>query len=251
MIGAGNVATHLALALKKAGHDIISVFSATEDSAKFLAEQVASEWTNDLKSIPGKADFYIVSVRDNALEGVVSEIQIMHGMIMHTTGSVGLDIFEGRFEDYGVFYPFQTFRKEQLMDMGSVPLLIESNSAEGLVRIRDLAESIASRVIDFSSEQRQNLHLTAAFACNFTNYMVSVAEALLEEHHIDRALILPLMEETFRKIMLGPAREMQTGPAVRGDTVTMKKHLNLLEKHPEWQKLYNFMSELIQKNDKL
>jgi hypothetical protein len=38
-----------------------------------------------------------------------------------------------------------------------------------------------------------------------------------------------------------PAR-MQTGPATRGDHATVKKHLDLLASHPDWQQLYQFLS---------
>ena len=48
-----------------------------------------------------------------------------------------------------------------------------------------------------------------------------------------------------------PAAENQTGPAVRGDTKTIEKHIALLKNHPEWKKLYTFMSQLIQNDDKL
>jgi len=251
MIGAGNVATHLARALHAAGHHITSVFSATEESAQLLAGQVRALWTNSLSELPDKADAFIISVRDNALEEVVAGLRVRKGTVMHTTGSVGMDILKDRFAAYGVLYPFQTFRKEQEMEMKEVPMLIEAGSGKDLTLIRDLAGSISSRVMDFNSEQRLNLHLTAAFACNFTNYMVSIAEEILEEHHIDRSLLQPLLDETFRKFALGPAADMQTGPAVRGDTKTIEIHTDLLKNHPEWQKLYTFMSQLIQNDDKL
>ncbi|HDR67478.1 MAG TPA: DUF2520 domain-containing protein [Bacteroidaceae bacterium] len=251
MVGAGNVATHLTYALIKAGHRIVAVFSASEKSAGMLAEKTGTSGTTNLDTLPVKADFFIIAVRDNALEQVISNLGERNGMVVHTTGSVGMEVFKGKFKSYGVLYPFQTFRKEQEMEMGQVPFLIESNSEKGLLKVRKLAESISSNVIDFNSEQRRYLHLTAAFACNFTNYLVSVAESILKEHHIDRSLLLPLVEETFRKIRVGPAKDMQTGPAIRGDTSTMKKHLDLLENYTDWQKLYSYMSELIQKNDKL
>jgi predicted short-subunit dehydrogenase-like oxidoreductase (DUF2520 family) len=245
------VATHLALALDKAGHNIQTIFSAREESAESLAKRVNSGWTTSLEELDNSADFYIVSVKDNVLEDVLSRISIKKGILTHTTGSAGMDMLATRFREYGVLYPFQTFRKEHPMDMSHVPLLVEGSSPEVLDKIKDLALSISDYVVDFNSDQRMHLHLTAAFACNFTNYMVSVAETILEEHRIDRALLQPLIEETFRKFSLGPAASMQTGPAIRGDTKTLKKHTDLLKNHPEWQKLYIFMSQLIQKNDKL
>ena len=47
-----------------------------------------------------------------------------------------------------------------------------------------------------------------------------------------------------RALQDSPAR-MQTGPAMRGDVDTVRRHLNLLEKHPEWQEIYRELSENI------
>ena len=253
LIGAGNVATHLALALKDAGHRIRMIFSATEASASSLARRVGTAWTTHLQDLDGvESDFYIMSVRDNAMLEVISDLNIRKGIVVHTTGSVGMDVLEGKSREYGVFYPFQTFRKEQAMDMSHVPLLVEGSAPEVLKKIRGLALSISDYVLDFSSDQRAHLHLTAAFACNFSNYMIRIAEEILEEHHIERALLQPLIGETFRKIQQGlPAVKNQTGPAVRGDTKTVEKHIELLKSHPEWQKLYTFVSQLIMTDDKL
>ena len=38
LVGAGNVATHLGRALREAGHDILQVYSRTEESARPLAQ---------------------------------------------------------------------------------------------------------------------------------------------------------------------------------------------------------------------
>ena len=40
LIGAGNVATHLGMALQKSGHDVMQVYSRTEESARALADKL-------------------------------------------------------------------------------------------------------------------------------------------------------------------------------------------------------------------
>jgi hypothetical protein len=41
---------------------------------------------------------------------------------------------------------------------------------------------------------------------------------------------------------------MQTGPAIRGDTTTIKAHLELIENKPEIHKLYQYITKSIQKH---
>jgi hypothetical protein len=51
-----------------------------------------------------------------------------------------------------------------------------------------------------------------------------------------------LLQETFEKIQAVGTMEGRTGPAIRGDMETMNKHRELLKDHPEWEKLYTFIS---------
>ena len=50
-IGAGNVATHLAVALHKAGYEIVQVYSRSLQSARDLAAKTQATFTNDLKAL--------------------------------------------------------------------------------------------------------------------------------------------------------------------------------------------------------
>ena len=60
LIGAGNVATQLGKALKKAGIIINQVYSHTEISAKMLGELLETEWLTDIKKLRDDADIYIL-----------------------------------------------------------------------------------------------------------------------------------------------------------------------------------------------
>ena len=74
LIGAGNVATQLGKALKKAGIIINQVYSHTEISAKMLGELLETEWLTDIKKLRDDADIYILSVKDSVLCDLISEV---------------------------------------------------------------------------------------------------------------------------------------------------------------------------------
>ena len=65
MIGAGNVATHLSLALQRSGHEIIQVFSRTEVAAKVLADKLNCPYTNNIQEIL-RAQLSIIAVNDGS-----------------------------------------------------------------------------------------------------------------------------------------------------------------------------------------
>ena len=80
--------------------------------------------------------------------------------------------------------------------------------------------------------------------------MVHTAQQILEKARLDPGLLEPLLEETFQKLKELDAFSAQTGPAVRGDKLTIKKHIELLKDHPEWEKLYTFISRDIERSHK-
>ena len=101
-VGAGNLATNVARALKDAGHEITQVYSRTQASADALASQVGAEAVSDLDGVAREADIYIVSVKDGALSDVVARLcdGSRRGLFVHTAGSIPMSIFDGTYELY-------------------------------------------------------------------------------------------------------------------------------------------------------
>ena len=89
MIGAGNLATNLGRALHVAGHDILQVYSRTQESASRLASLLGAEAVSDLNEVCRDADAYIIAVKDSVLEQVVASLckDRPDGMFMHTAGA--------------------------------------------------------------------------------------------------------------------------------------------------------------------
>lgn len=244
LIGAGNLATQLGKSLKKAGVIISQVYSRTEDSARTLGELLEAEWLTDIKALRDEADIYIFSVKDSVLCELISEACKGRGnkLFLHTAGSMPMSCFEGKALHYGVFYPMQTFSKAKDVDFERIPVFIEGNSIETEDVIRSLANKLSQRVIRLSSADRKYLHLAAVWACNFTNYCYMVASDILGEHGIPFDVMLPLINETTEKIQKISPKEVQTGPAVRGDRNVMSKQLELMNGKEDLQELYQMLS---------
>ncbi len=245
-IGAGNVATHLVRSLCSNGCSLIQVYSHTALSAQTLAVCWNAEYTVSPEKIKTDADFYLVSLTDQALTGFLREFSVLDKLIFHTAGSHGLEVFEGKFENCGVLYPLQTFSKNVELDLTPVPLLIEAKNEHALFEIQTIAGKISTRVIVTDSEARRWIHLAAVFACNFTNHMYAVSSEMLQRQNLDPGLLNPLIDETFHKSRAMSPAEAQTGPAQRNDSVTMEKHIKMLESQTLLQKIYTFTSRSIQ-----
>lgn len=247
LIGAGNLATNLGLALRDAGHEIVSVFSRTMTSAQRLAALTGGEATDDVDTLPKKADMFIVAVKDAVLASLIA--QVAKGregeLFVHTAGSMPMSLFEGRAVRYGVFYPMQTFSKEHRASFSEIPIFLEASDYAVLGVLRLLADSISNRVFELDSSKRKFLHLAAVFACNFANHCYALSAEVLESQGIPFDVMLPLIDETARKVhALHPLRA-QTGPAVRYDKNVIKMQADLLSANPEVQELYEMLSRSI------
>ncbi|MDY6801570.1 MAG: DUF2520 domain-containing protein [Bacteroidota bacterium] len=245
MIGAGNVATHIALALKKADYPIKSIYSKTEKSAQELAEKINSSFTTRIETLPNNADIYVIAVKDTIIEDIAKKINIRSGIVVHTAGSVPMSIFESYFKNFGVFYPLQTFTKSRKLDFSEIPLCIEANNNDVENKLLNLAKSLSNKVALINSEKRKILHLAAVFACNFTNHMYSIGSKLLSDKNIDFNLLHPLIHETAKKANEMSPIHAQTGPAIRQDNKTMDMHLKMLKDYPAFEKIYRFVSDSI------
>lgn len=246
LIGAGNLATHLGKALHAAGHDMVQVFSRTMQSAETLASLLDAEPLTDMAQVRDDADVYIFSVKDSALEQLIS--QLCGGekkVFLHTAGSMPMSVFRGKALHYGVLYPMQTFSKQREVDFSIIPCFIEANDEFALKQIEGLAGQISHRVYQLSSEDRKYLHLSAVFACNFANHCYAASQELLQQHGIPFDVMLPLIDETAAKVHGMNPKDAQTGPAVRYDENVIGKQIQLLENQPYFQKIYDCMSKSI------
>lgn len=242
LLGTGNLATRLGTALQAKDAEIIQVYGRTESGASQLANLLGVPYTLSKTGIDVSADLYLLAVSDEAILDVVADTPIRDQLVVHTSGSVSMDILTSAVKNYGVFYPLQTLSKQKTVDFSSVPICIEANSPENLAKLKALANKISDQVVCVDSTQRRQLHLAAVFVCNFVNHLYSIGEKLLQEQQLDYSLLKPLILETANKAVQFSPPSVQTGPAVRGNTTVMNHHLKMLEQHPEWQHLYELIS---------
>jgi len=249
IIGSGNVATHIAAALKNAGHKIVQVYSRDMQNAALLAYHVKAEPVDDLQHISNETDIFIIAVKDDVI-GLVAEQLAKHDKLMlHTSGATDMYALLAFTDKAGVLYPLQTFSKVKEVNFRQVPLCIEGADDGTTRQIEELAQSISNNIYRVNSAQRKTLHLAAVFACNFPNYLYEVARQLLDAKGLDFELLRPLILETAEKVQERLPAQVQTGPAVRNDAGTMNNHLKLLEEMPHLQQIYTMLSQGIIKMD--
>ena len=74
--------------------------------------------------------------------------------------------------------------------------------------------------------------------------MFTIADEICESNQIPFEILHPLISETVKKLSDLSPREAQTGPAIRNDQKTIKKHLLLLPE--KYRLIYKLLTESIQ-----
>jgi predicted short-subunit dehydrogenase-like oxidoreductase (DUF2520 family) len=247
MMGAGNVATHLSLALKQKGFIIQQVYNRTIQSASELAAMLKTDYTHQLSEVNTESDLIIFAISDSAIEEVLAKLSLQNNFLVHCSGSTPLNVLKGFSEKIAVLYPLQTFSKNRQIDFNEVPLFVEANNIENEKVIEEFAQILSSNVRVLDSNKRLTLHISAVFACNFANHCFTLASKVLNSEDIPFDVLHPLINETALKVNKMEPFDAQTGPAVRFDENIIGKHMQFLSNSTGYAELYQLISESIYK----
>ena len=245
ILGSGNVATRLSIALQLAGLNILQIYGRNLHHSKILADHLGTKYTSDLKAIIPSADLYLLCISDDALTEVIEDFPEKDGLLVHTSGTISMDVFQSIQNNYGVFYPLQTFSKDKEIEFEEIPICIEANSKTNEAKLVRLAEKISNNIHLINSDQRKTLHVAAVFASNFTNYFYSISKDILETNQLSFDLLKPLIIETVEKALSQNPDKTQTGPARRGDKKIISAHLEFLNSQPVFKEMYELISKHI------
>lgn len=247
IIGSGNTATVLGKLFKQNNHSIKEVIGRNTNAVQQLAETLQANACFEINKIDTTADIFIVAVKDDAVSTISNQLKLDDKIVVHTGGSVAINVLEKTSANYGVLYPLQSLRKE-LSYTPAIPFLVDGNNDFSRQQIFNLASSITNKVIHANDETRLKYHLSGIIASNFTNHLFALAKDYCNANNIDFDLLLPLIKETTSRLDLYEPAAMQTGPAIRGDEATIEKHLQLLNDFPQLKNIYKMMSESIIKS---
>lgn len=232
MVGAGNVAWHLSQALKRADFVPTGVYSRRKSKAEALANILQCNAYDSFDNVMEQACTFVISVKDDAIADVLERAYAAspNSIFIHTAGSVSIDVFKNKAKSYGVLYPLQSFSIKRDLDFYDIPLFVEGNNEHATSLLCGIATKLSKRPVTvLNSEHRKKMHLAAVFASNFTNHCYACAKQLLEESGVKFSALLPLIDETCKKVHELSPEDAQTGPAVRYDKTVLSMQEKMLQ----------------------
>ena len=238
IIGSGNVAHFLAHILTEKGLTISQVHSRNSLSGNSLALKANAKFEEEITSINAAVIF--IAVQDEQIENCLK--QLPHSSILlYTSGTIDLaPIFP---QNCGVFYPLQTFSKNNYSIPFNGPILLDDKNEEVNNYAIQLCSMLNLSYQITSSDERKNIHLCAIFLNNFINHISCIGLSEAKERKIDISLFTPLLKKTFENILSNDPCENQSGPAKRNDKIIINEHIALLDGNSKT--IYHLITESI------
>ena len=129
LIGTGNVATALAREILK--HESLTLVKVIgRDQNKLPKDLITIPFSNQLNALPN-CDMILIAVSDHAIQQVSSQLPLTDAVVAHTSGASSMDLLSNH-KHRGVFYPLQTFSKQQQLNWSKIPILWEGNNTQVL-----------------------------------------------------------------------------------------------------------------------
>lgn len=236
IIGSGRLARALAPALRAAGYDSVVVIARDPAGARRFRRACPGVPVSTRPATARNAAWVLLAVPDRALEAVVASLLVLDDdwrgrVVMHHAGASGLEILEplaNAGAAVGVLHPLQA-----LGPAGGDLLRGSSARVEGHPAAERLARDLDMRPIRLADGGDPALyHAAASLAANDLAALLAIAVDAMVSAGIEEdeafAGILRLAEGALSNLRAGGMRDGLTGPVVRGDAETIRRHLAAL-----------------------
>jgi predicted short-subunit dehydrogenase-like oxidoreductase (DUF2520 family) len=239
-IGAGTVGTALAIRLSERGYPVVAVSSRSQTSADKLAQTIKGcRAVASSQAVADSAELVFITTPDDAIATVVSSVKWYPGQsIVHCSGADSVNSLEPAREQggsVGAIHPLQTFAsvEQAISNISGSTFALEAQEPL-LSTLKEIATTLDGTWIELTANDKVLYHAAAAIACNYLVTLVKLATDLWQTFNVppERATqaLLPLLRGTIANIERVGIPQCLTGPIARGDTGTITKHINAMEK---------------------
>ncbi|MFF3671046.1 Rossmann-like and DUF2520 domain-containing protein [Microtetraspora malaysiensis] len=237
VLGAGRVGSVLGAALAQAGHRIVAASGVSDSSRRRAAERLGVELSRP-EDVLRRADLVLLTVPDDVLPDLVSGLaatgaDLRGKLLVHASGAYGLAVLDPAAEAGALplaLHPVMTFtgREDDLTRLTGA-----SFGVTAPVMLRPVAEALVIEMgaepVWIADQDRALYHAAIAGAANHMVTLIAESQELLSRIGVEHPgrMLGPLLGAALDNVLrLGIAG--LTGPVVRGDAGTVRKHVDAL-----------------------
>ena len=252
IVGAGRVGTSLAVLWRRAGHRIVAVAggpATPERAARFLPGVPVA----DAVEAATGAEIVVIATPDAVIATVCREMADAGALgsasaVVHASGATGLDALDAA-ASVGArilsVHPLQTCPTVEAIP--GAAFAVTALGEDGFALGERLARDAGGHPFRLADERKPLYHAAAVFASNYVVTVTALAEELERVAGVPEpiAALAPLQDATLANVRRVGAAEALTGPAVRGDAITLQRNLEALAEHaPDAVRPYVTLADL-------
>ena len=239
-IGAGTVGTALSIRLSDRGYPVVAVSSRSYISAQKLAQTVQNcRAVNSNQAVADAAELVFITTPDDAIASAAAKVKWLAGQnVVHCSGADSTETLEPARKmgaQVGAFHPLQTFAstKQAIENIPGSTFALEAEEPL-LGTLKEMATILEGQWIELKASDKVLYHASAVIACNYMVTLVKLATDLWQTFNVPTTqaaqALLPLLQGALNNIGTVGIPQCLTGPIARGDTGTIKKHIDALQK---------------------
>jgi predicted short-subunit dehydrogenase-like oxidoreductase (DUF2520 family) len=251
IVGAGNLASALTVALRAAGYSIEHIISRARPSSLRQARKLAREVGASAVSIAQtqiSADVVWFCVPDAAIASSAASLENgvdWKGRIaLHSSGvltSDALTVLRQVGAATASVHPLMTFVRDSRPPLAGVAFAMEG-SPKAVRAARAIVKNLRGRSFPIRKDQKDAYHAWGMFSSPLLTALLAAAERVAAAAGVPRPAartrMLPILNQTLTNYSRLGAPPSFSGPIARGDVATVAKHLKILGRVPAAREVY-------------
>lgn len=258
ILGLGKVGTAIGFLLRSAGYKIAAVASRSASSLKQGIAYTGGEPYTNFSEAASHAECIFITTFDDAIasvcEKIASEGSIKPGKkVIHMSGVGGLNLLESA-RSYGAhiacIHPLQSFADVEgaIKNIPGITFGITSDDEIKQWSVH-VVKDLGGIPFFISDTDKPLYHAAACIASNYLTTLIHMVEVIYQSLGLNQEDAMhafwPLVKGTMKNIEEKGTVLALTGPIARGDTGTLKKHLEALHnKTPVFLSAYSILGIL-------
>lgn len=251
IVGAGNLASALAVSLREAGYVIEQIITrsgvASLRRARRLGREVgAPAVAAGRAKIRAEIVWFCVpdGVIASAAQSLAEAADWSGKIVLHSSGALTSDelgVLRKRGAVVASVHPLMTFVRGSHPALDGVPFAIEGDSIAARTA-RAIVRNLRGQPFTIRKEYKEAYHGWGTFISPLLTALLAASERVAMAAGVNRKAarerMLPILQQTLANYARLGAAESFSGPVPRGDVATVRKHVKVLGKIPQAREVY-------------
>jgi predicted short-subunit dehydrogenase-like oxidoreductase (DUF2520 family) len=256
IVGAGNLANALAVALRRTGYEIEEIIARSRGGSLKKVRSLAKETGARASSIAAahlgaNAVWFCVPDAEikHAAEALATRVDWKKKIALHSSGALAsdeLDSLRRRGAVVASAHPLMTFvrgsfRSRSRPSLAGVPFAIEGDAAAVKIA-RRMVRDLGGQAYSIRKTDKAAYHAWGTFVSPLLTALLATSERVAKAAGIGpratRRRVIPIVLQTLANYASFDAAHAFSGPIIRGDVDTVKRHLQVLRQQPAAREVY-------------